>query len=135
MKSLNRRKFIAATATIAVGTTASALPLNSSANKYPIIHHVFFWLKNPKSKADRDKLIAGIKTLAKIELIGEVRVGTVANTEKRDVVDKSWDVSELMFFKDLHSQASYQDHPIHKKFVAECSGLWEKVVVYDAVDA
>ena len=104
-------------------------------NSYPVIHHVFFWLKNPASAADRDRLIAGIKSLAAIEAIGELRVGLIADTEKRDAVDQSWNVSELMFFKDLASQAAYQAHPIHQKFIDECSHLWNKVVVYDMVEA
>src|SRR5438067_948318 len=98
MKPTNRRKFITTSAALAAGTAASAIPLNTMANKYPVIHHVLFWLKNPSSKADRDKLIAGVKTLGKIKIVRELRVGVVAATEKRDVVDNSWAVSELMFF-------------------------------------
>ncbi len=134
MKPTNRRKFIATSAALAAGTAASALPLKTEPNKYPVIHHVFFWLKNPNSKADRDKLVAGVKTLAKIKLVRELRVGVVAATEKRDVVDNSWAVSELMFFDNVHDQAAYQNDPIHLKFVETCSPLWEKVVVYDAID-
>jgi len=134
MKTTNRRKFIATSATLAAGTATMGMPAAIEANKYPVVHHVFFWLKNPASKEDRDKLIAGVKTLAKIPLVREIRVGVVASTEKRDVVDNSWAVSELMFFSDLAGQAGYQDHPIHKKFVETCSPLWEKVVVYDAID-
>ena len=135
MASPNRRTFLTTTAALAVGTAASAMSIDNPADKYPVTHHVLFWLKNPNSKADRDKLIAGVKTLAKIETVRELRVGVVASTEKRDVVDNSWAVSELMFFSDLAGQAAYQDHPIHKKFVDECSGLWDKVIVYDAVEA
>jgi hypothetical protein len=135
MKTSNRRKFIATTAALATGAAASALPLTTMENKYPLIHHVFFWLKNPGSVEDRDKLVAGVKTLSKIETIRELRVGVVASTEKRDVVDNSWAVSELMFFSDLAGQATYQTHPIHLEFIKNCSHLWEKVVVYDAVDA
>ncbi len=135
MKS-NRRKFIATSTALAMGKAASALPLNNNpAEKYPVVHHVLFWLKNPNSKADRDKLIAGVKTLAKIPTVRELRVGVVASTEKRDVVDNSWGVSELMFFSDLAGQKAYQDHPIHTKFVEECSPLWDKVIVYDAIEA
>ena len=133
MNKSNRRKFIATTASLAIGTAAaSAMPLD---NKYPIIHHVFFWLKNPDSKEDRDKLVAGVKTLSKIETVRELRVGVVADTEKRDVVDKSWAVSELMFFSNLAGQATYQNHPVHLEFIKNCSHLWEKVIVYYAVDA
>ncbi|OKS87895.1 Dabb family protein [Mucilaginibacter polytrichastri] len=135
MKTSNRRKFIITTAALATGAAASALPLTSMANKYPVVHHVFFWLKNPGSIDDRDKLVAGVKTLSKIETIRELRVGVVASTEKRDVVDNSWAVSELMFFSDLAGQAVYQTHPIHLEFIKNCSHLWEKVIVYDAVDA
>ena len=134
MELTNRRKFIAATATFAVGTTAFAIPVTLMADKYPIVHHVFFWLKNPGSTEDRDKLVEGVKTLAAIETIHELRVGIVASTEKRDVVDNSWAVSELMFFKDLAGQATYQSHPIHLAFIKNYSHLWEKVIVYDALD-
>jgi len=136
MKTQGRRKFIATAAAIAAGTVvASAMPLTSVANKWPVVHHVFFWLKNPGSKEDRDLLVAGVKTLSKIETVRELRVGVVAATEKRDVVDNSWAVSELMFFSDLAGQAAYQNHPVHLEFIKNCSHLWEKVIVYDAVDA
>lgn len=100
----------------------------------PIVHHVFFWLKNPASTEDRDKLVAGLKTLGGIPLIKELYVGVLADTEKREVVDASWQVSELMFFTDLQSQATYQQHPLHLDFIKNCSHLWEKVVVYDAMN-
>jgi len=135
MKTTNRRKFIATGAALTAATAASALPLKKDDRKYPVIHHVFFWLKNPSSKEDRDKLVAGVKTLSKIETVRELRVGVVAATEKRDVVDNSWAVSELMFFSDLAGQAAYQNHPVHLEFIKNCSHLWEKVIVYDAVDA
>jgi hypothetical protein len=136
MKTSNRRKFIATSAALAAGTVvASAMPLAAPANKWPVIHHVFFWLKNPGSKEDRDQLLAGVHTLSKIETVRELRVGVVAATEKRDVVDNSWAVSELMFFSDLAGQAIYQNHPVHLEFIKNCSHLWEKVIVYDAVDA
>lgn len=98
---------------------------------YPIVHHVFFWLKNPESIADRDELISGIRTLQEIETVQVLQVGVVADTEKRAVIEHSWGVSELMFFKDLEGQALYQDHPLHLAFVKNCSHLWEKVMVYD----
>lgn len=135
MKTSNRRKFIATTAALTAGAAVSAMPLSTMTNKYPVIHHVFFWLKNPGSIEDRDKLVEGVKTLSKIETIKELRVGVVASTEKRDVVDNSWGVSELMFFSDLAGQATYQTHPVHLEFIKNYGHLWEKVIVYDAVDA
>jgi protein-disulfide isomerase len=131
----NRRKFLITTATLAAGSAVSAVPVKNPDNKFPVVHHVFFWLKNPGSTEDRDKLVAGVKTLSKIETVRELRVGVVAATEKRDVVDNTWAVSELMFFSDLAGQAVYQTHPVHLEFIKNCSHLWEKVIVYDAVDA
>lgn len=131
-----RRKFIASSVTLAAGTAAAiAAPANMAKGKYPLVHHVFFWLKNPGSVADRDRIIEGLKTLRKIDAIKDLRIGVVASTEKRDVVDNSWAVSELMFFEDLAGQASYQTHPIHQQFIKDCSHLWDKVIVYDAIDA
>ena len=92
------------------------------------------WLKNPDSVEDRDKLVEGVKTLSKIETIRELHVGILASTEKRDVVDTSWQVSELMFFDDHAGQAAYQTHPIHLDFVKNYSHLWAKVIVYDAME-
>ena len=135
MNHPNRRKFIGTAAILTAATAASAMPLTNMEQKYPVVHHVFFWLKNPSSKEDRDKLIAGVKTLAKIETVRELRVGVVASTEKREVVDNSWAVSELIFFSDVEGQATYQTHPVHLEFVKNYSHLWEKVIVYDAVEA
>jgi hypothetical protein len=136
MDKLNRRKFIGTTALVAAGTAATAaMPQTQKENRYPIVHHVFFWMKNPESKANRDQLVAGVKTLKKIKSIKALHVGVVADTEKRDVVDKSWGVSELMFFEDLEGQANYQTHPIHLEFIQNYSHLWDKVVVYDIVEA
>ena len=134
MKATNRRNFIALTSALATSVTVSAMGLKSDTDGYPIVHHVFFWLKNPGSKEDRAQLIEGVKTLSKIETVRELRVGIVADTEKRDVVDTSWAVSELMFFSDLAGQATYQTHPIHLEFIKNYGHLWEKVIVYNAAD-
>ncbi len=103
--------------------------------KKQLVHHVFFWLKRPASIEDRDQLVQGIKTLAEINTIRKMHVGTIASTEKRDVVDTSWQVSELMFFDEEAGQKIYQDHPIHQEFVKNYGHLWNKVVVFDAAEA
>lgn len=102
-----------------------------NSDRPPIVHHVFFWLKDPASAGDRDRLVAGLKTLSDIPSIKELYIGVPAGTEQRGVVDASWQVSELMFFENLDAQAGYQEHPLHLAFIKDCSHLWEKVVVYD----
>jgi hypothetical protein len=140
MKLQPRRRFLAAVALLGTGLAAQALPLKQKTtfnmeNKTGVIHHVFFWLKNPGSKEDLEKLLTGLRTLKGIETVRDIRIGVPASTEKRDVVDNSYSASELLFFDDLAGQKTYQDHPIHQQFIKDCAHLWEKVVVYDAVDA
>ena len=101
-------------------------------NNTPLTHHVFFWLKNRDSKEDLDKLIAGLRTLEKIETVKKLYIGVPASTERRDVVDAGFSASELMFFDSIEDQNAYQVHPLHKKFIEECGHLWEKVLVYDS---
>jgi len=125
-----RRTFIAAAAVAASANAGAAV------NSYPkLVHHVFFWLKNPASKEDLAKLLTGLRTLTAIESVRGAHFGVPASTEKRDVVDNSYSASEMLFFDDLAGQKVYQDHPVHKQFVADCSHLWQRVVVYDAISA
>ena len=134
MNKSNRRKFLTAAAALSAGTAVATMPFAPAENKKPLAHHVFFWLKNPDSTEDRDKLVEGLKALGKIPTIREIHIGVLASTEKRDVVDTSWQVSELMFFSDLAGQATYQTHQIHLDFVKNYSHLWSKVIVYDAME-
>ncbi len=57
-----------------------------------LAHHVFFWLKNPDSIADRDALIEGVRALAAIPAIRALHVGVPAGVEPRPVVDSSYSV-------------------------------------------
>lgn len=130
MSSFDRRVLLSGG--LAAGA-ALATPASAARDAPALFHQVFFWLKSPGSKADRDQLIAGLKALKAIDLIQQLHVGVPASTEKRDVVDSSYDVSELMVFASVEDQKRYQDHPLHQKFVADCGHLWSKVVVYDSM--
>lgn len=132
MPKQDRRRFISTTALAGAGIFTNTIP--DMKKKTSIMHHVFFWLKNPSSKEDVNKLLAGVRTLRKIKTVRQLYVGVPASTEKRDVVDNSFHVSELMFFDSLEDQKAYQDDPLHKKFIEDCSHLWEKVVVYDVLN-
>ncbi len=139
MEKQTRRTFIASAVALtagAVSASASVLPKfpMDKKEKKQLAHHVFFWLKNPGSTADRDKLIEGLRTLSKIGTIRKLHIGVPASTEKRDVVDNSYDVSELMLFDDVEGQNTYQVHPIHQKFIEQYGHLWEKVLVYDVME-
>ena len=98
-----------------------------------ILHQVYFWLKRPGSPEDRGQLIEGLRALADIEVVQSLDIGIPASTEEREVVDSSFDVSELMIFESVEHQKIYQDHPIHQDFVARYGHLWSRVVVYDSL--
>ena len=97
------------------------------------IHHVYFWLKNTGSEEDKAKLIEGLKKLSKANTIKKCYIGVPAATN-RDVIERSYSVSWLLFFDNPADQDSYQTDPIHLKFVEECSSLWTRVIVYDSVN-
>jgi len=135
MKKQTRRTFIASAAVLTAGVaTGMSLTTMEAKDKKQLAHHVFFWLKNRDSKEDLAKLLEGLRTLRKIETVRSLHIGVPASTELRPVVDASYSASELILFDDVEGQNVYQVHPIHEKFVKDYSHLWEKVIVYDAID-
>ena len=132
MVSSSRRQFMGQ---LTLAGTATLFPgsFNIFVSKEMFIHHVFFWLKNPESSQDRDKLIEGLKKLANVKSIKSFHIGQPAATN-RDVIDRSYSISWCLFFNSPADQDSYQSDPIHLKFIEECSSLWSKVIVYDSVD-
>lgn len=134
----NRRSFIKkAAASVAL---AGLVPMAQTASAGEVkmtgalIHHVFFWLKEPKNEAHKKQLVKALNDLLKVETIRISHIGFPAGTESRDVVDHSYSVSYMVIFDNQAGQDAYQVHPLHLKFVEENSHLWNKVVVYDSVD-
>ena len=91
MSKQSRRSFISNTGKAAIitgiagltHTTASAMTANNI-----FVHHVYFFLNNPDSTEDRDKLVAGLKKLSSVKTIKMFHIGKPADTH-RDVVDRS----------------------------------------------
>lgn len=134
----NRRSFIKkAVAGIAV---AGIFPLakNAVAGEVKItgalMHHVFFWLKEPENKSHRKQFEKAMDDLLKVETIKMSHIGIPAATEERGVVENSYTYSYMVLFDSLDDQNIYQKHPLHLKFIKDNSHLWNKVVVYDSVD-
>ncbi len=137
MSRQTRRAFVSNTGKALAATAGiAAVPVNnqSDMNKKNIfVHHVYFWLKNAGSDEDKQKLIEGLQKLTKIKTIRMAHIGKPANTN-RDVIERTYAVSWLLFFKNAADQESYQTDPIHLDFVKNYSHLWSKVIVYDSVD-
>ena len=138
MTDSTRRQFMTTAGALAA---AAALPASAQAASSdcpldaPVLHMVYFWLANPDSAEDKAKLIKGLKSLQAIPQVQALHVGVPASTLKRDVIDNSFHVSELMMFNSVEDQDAYQTHPVHLKFVEECEHLWERVVVRDSLSA
>ncbi|MBA4410106.1 MAG: Dabb family protein [Bacteroidota bacterium] len=133
----NRRSFVMK---IAAGmATTGFIPASgyAIASEVPMknifVHHVFFWLKEPKNPEARAEFEKGLHELIKVPQIQSSHIGAPVESP-REVVDDSFTYSFLTFFKNKEDQDVYQTHPIHLKFIEDCQHLWEKVIVYDAVD-
>lgn len=96
-----------------------------------LTHHVLFWLKSDTSEEQKKAFREGLESLQKVETVVSMYVGTPAPIE-RAVVDTTYTFSLLIVFKDLAGHDVYQVHAVHKAFLEEFRGLFEKVIIYDA---
>lgn len=137
MSTQTRRNFITNTGKVALAGSTGIFAINNQSSmtaKTKFIHHVYFWLKNQSSKEDKQALIEGLKKLTKVKTIKSFHIGEPADTN-RDVIDRSYSISWMLIFDNKEDEESYQVDPIHLNFVDTCKHLWQKVVVYDSVDA
>jgi hypothetical protein len=138
MQQSSRRNFIKKSARLSASAGIIGVPFSAIAGKQAsenmFVHHVYFWLKEASNQESKSKLLKGLKSLQKIETIKLSHVG-VPSTTNRDVIDTSYAFSLLLIFNNLKDQETYQTHPVHLKFVEECSMIWSKVIVYDSVNA
>ena len=95
------------------------------------VHAVYIWLKEGTPDAARQQLLADCKTyLSKIPTARHVWAGRPAMTP-RDVVDNTYDVGLLVALDDAAGHDVYQEHPLHKEFMARNRPSWKRVQVYD----
>ena len=121
---------MAATSLITVSNKINARELPM---KKLLVHHVFFWLKDPNNAEARKAFENGLQALVKVPQIQSYHIGTPVESP-REVVDDSFTYSYIAFFKNNENQDIYQTHPIHLKFIEDCQHLWKKVIVYDAMN-
>jgi hypothetical protein len=97
-----------------------------------LIHTVFFWLRKDLTPPERALFDSEVRRLAQISYLERGYVGTPAPTERRPVTDHSFDFSASLHFKSIEDHDFYQAKgEDHKRFVAACKPLWERVVIYD----
>jgi len=133
----SRRNFVAKIAAGMAATGIISIPRYSEASNAPVknvfVHHVFFWLKEPQNMEANKQFEQGLNKLITVPQIQSSHIGTPVESP-REVVDDSFTYSYMAFFKSKEDQEIYQTHPIHLQFIEDCQHLWEKVIVYDAMD-
>lgn len=100
--------------------------------KNDFVHTVFFWLKNPDSKTDRQKFEASLKLfIADSTYVKASHIGTPSVAE-RDVIDSSYTYSLMVTFPSREEHDKYQVEPAHVVFINDCKELWDRVLIYDS---
>jgi hypothetical protein len=139
----DRRKFLKSTSLLVASAGVMGYHLthsksivkksNQTDKKSMMQHNVYFWLKDGVNDAEKKRFEKGLKELtAAVETIQKSEIGIPANTKDRDVVDHSFGYSLFVWFKNMEDHNVYQEHEAHQKFIADFSGLWARVQVYDS---
>jgi hypothetical protein len=95
-----------------------------------LIHTVFFWLRDDLTDDQRAQFVDGVTSLLTIDSLKTGYVGTPADTERRPIIDSSYDYALVTIFDDVEAHDAYQVDPIHDAF-RELASLWERVQIYD----
>ena len=95
------------------------------------VHTVYFWMRDGAGDASRRQLLEDCKSyLGKIPTVRHLWAGAPAMTP-RDVVDNSYGVGLTVVLDDAAGHDVYQEHPLHKEFIARNKPNWKRVQVYD----
>ena len=97
-----------------------------------LAHLVFFTLKEPTDAARESLVAACRKYLTDHPGTLHFSAGTRAPVYQRPVNDQTFDVALVLVFKTQADHDRYQEAPRHKQFIAENSGNWAAVRVFDA---
>jgi heme-degrading monooxygenase HmoA len=96
-----------------------------------LAHAVFFTLKD-RSPESRDALVAAChKYLTDHPGVIHFSAGLRAEKYQRSVNDQTHDVALIVVFASEADHDRYQEAPRHKEFIAEQSGNWAQVRVFD----
>lgn len=97
------------------------------------MHTVFFWFENPDSENDKLFFKNSLKKFIDSSKFIESSFIGVPPTKERSVVDDSFTFSLTVGFTSKENHDAYQIEDVHQDFIDECSYLWSRVIVYDAI--
>ncbi|EPR67483.1 Dabb family protein [Cyclobacterium qasimii] len=94
-----------------------------------IVHQVYFWLHQPEK--DLNAVLDGCKKIALTKSVKSHSIGKAAATEKREVIDDSYDIALMVNFDSIEDHDDYQVDPIHLQFIEDHKDKWASVKIYD----
>jgi hypothetical protein len=97
-----------------------------------LVHTVYFWLKENAPPGERKRLAEScLGLLGRVPSVRHIWAGSPAATPRREVIDASYDVGLTVVLDDLPAHDLYQEHRLHKEFIARHKEHWKRVQVYD----
>jgi quinol monooxygenase YgiN len=96
------------------------------------VHAVYFWLRDDLGAGERDRFLAGLRSLRAIEHVHEGYIGAPAATD-RAIIERGYSNALVLVFADEAAHDAYQTHPVHDRFREECGGFWHRVQIFDSV--
>ena len=112
------------------------LPFAAAIAKLPamFIHTVYFYVNPKATEQARAQLLRDCREyLGKVPGVRHLWAGVPAMTP-RDVVDNSYGVGLTVVLDDSKGHDVYQEHPLHKEFIARNKETWTRVQIYDHIE-
>ena len=99
------------------------------------MHTVVFWLK-PDTPANTLASMAEFyyQQIASVDGVEQVFAGRPAGTD-REVGDSSYQLLTSLLFRDKAAQDAWQTDPVHDTFRETFGPSFDRVIVYDSLDA
>lgn len=94
------------------------------------IHTVYFWLDQDLTPAEITEFTTALQTLGTIPTVDKFYWGPPAPTEKREVIDNTYDYAINVHFSSIQAHDTYQEHEIHLEFLKHAD-KWKSVKVFD----
>ncbi len=96
-----------------------------------LVHSVYFWLKPSLTADQENEFRQGLESLRGIPSVTALYIGVPADTNPRPVIDTSYSFGLVVLLDGLDDHDAYQADPLHKAFLEQFAGYWEKVTIYD----
>lgn len=129
---MERRNFIKAG--VVAASSATMLSCSKSEAAYgPIIHSVYFWLKEGVTVEEVADFVNFFEALRPIASIQTLKYGKPAPVNPRPVVDNSFTYNLIVSFANMDDINDYENHPIHLAAIEKYEKFWTKVEVRDTM--